>query len=165
MAFPVTDLDAYERRMRWRARLEGIGLIGLGVVFWTAGSHGPTGWSASFAILIGSLLGMALWTARRRWLTSFFADPDPPRGLRKARTWVILLISACVALALYLVAKVVFDRFDVDLSIGAFGATIWAAVGVAAILEAPRWKQRRERYEADLREIAAGPARPDINPS
>jgi hypothetical protein len=50
----------------------------------------------------------------------------------------------------------------VALSVTDLGAGVWTAVGITAVLDAPRFgRERRDRYAADLRELAALPARPE----
>jgi hypothetical protein len=166
MAFPVTDLDAYERRMRQRARFAGVFGIWFGVALWggrTVG--GPTTWSATVAVTVGSIVAVVLWALRNGRYVRLFFVPDRPRSLRDGKTWLLMAAAAIGLVAPYLSMNAVLSAFDIGLTIAAFGAAVWTAVGITAILDAPLFgREQRQRYEADLEELAALRSRPDITP-
>jgi hypothetical protein len=166
VAFPVTDLDAYEHRMVRRARIGGLVSLWFGFVWWgSATTNGPTPWSAAAAVGVGSICGVALWIGLRGRPVPPLFFPDTPRSPRDAKTWVFIGVTLVAFLVLYLLTNAVLSLFSVDLTIAAFGAGVWVAAGLTAILDARRFgRLQRDRYEADLRELAELPSRPDVGP-
>jgi len=163
MAFPVTDLGAYERRMRWRARFGGAFAMLFGFVLWGGRtSDGPTPRSAALAALAGAACGVALWAMRRARPVRRVFFPSTPRRLRDPRTWVVIVVVLVAVVGLYAILRAILSAAGVDLTFAAFGAGVWMAIGVVAILDAAAFgREKRERYEADLKELAALPSRHD----
>jgi hypothetical protein len=169
MSFPVTDLDAYERRMRFRERAGGIAFIWLGSLFLASAAPSRTSVAAAFvAGCIGAATGLVLWAVRRpgtylgeRAGAQIFDRVDRVGDLT-GRAWTRIIIVVVVWTALVFGAALVLRPFGVSVPWVLIGGAGWVAGGVQALLDAPGVaRERRERYQGDLNELATMPTRPD----
>jgi hypothetical protein len=166
MRFPVADLDAYERRLRRREWLGGIAFIWLGSLF--LASAVPSRTSVADAIVagcIGAAAGLVLWTVRRPG--TYLGERAGPQMLDRVgelsgRAWIRIIVVVVVWTALVIAVAFVLRLFGVSVPLVLIGGAGWVAGGVQLLLDAPRVaRERRERYQGDLNELAAMPSRPD----
>jgi hypothetical protein len=172
MSFPVTDLNAYERRMRFRERAGGIAFIWLGSLFLASAAPSRTSVAAAAAAgCIGAAAGLVLWAARRpgtylgeRAGSQIFdrVERVDRVGDLTGRAWTRIIIVLVVWTALVFVAALVLRAFGVSVPLVLIGGAGWVAGGVQVVLAAPMVaRERRERFQGDLNELATMPARPD----
>jgi hypothetical protein len=134
------DMDAYERWQTWRGRVNACFGIALGVLFMVI-HEPPLGFSAlDIVALIAS--GVAGWVVGTR--SSWYE-----RAWRRNAIWGLVLVVSGVVL--WLIVRGLGSSMSV-------WSVLWAGLTGAGIKELfdahsyGRW--RRERYEADLREIS-----------
>jgi hypothetical protein len=136
MSFPVTDLDAYERHMRFRERAGGVGFIWLGSLFLASAAPGRTSVAAAVvAGCIGAAAGLVLWAVRRpgtylgeRAGSRIFDRVDRVGDLT-GRAWTRIIIVVVVWTALVFVAGLVLRAFGVSVPLVLIGGAGWVAGG------------------------------------
>ncbi len=150
-AFPVDDLDAYERRQRLNARLSAVALAWLAsaLMFIDETVRVRDG---IIALVLGAILGLASGLVRNN------RRPDLPDQMISAR-WppaIPLIAVGVVALAVCFALQAILSALGwIDEPFRVFTSSALMGASVFGFLRAPAVaRYQRRRYEADLAEVA-----------
>jgi len=147
--FPVQNLDAYERRWRRNLLLTGALYLVVGVVVLAASDGVGVAFGLCGLVLgatIGALFGLAAPIEDRIRL----------ERVRDLQPRALSLAWSCAVGGSVLVLWLILHPLGVDLPFAFFAGVALIAEGVLQLIRAPRESRfRRNRYEGDLRELAA----------